>query len=366
MVRTVDRTMIFLVGGAWMMMTVVKVGAFVVVGGGLTSFSTATTTGSGGVLSSTSSSSKTSRTQLSMARRRNKSQKGRSSHKSKGSIQELTVERDLFADKSSRNKAKDTTKSTIKYVIGSDESGRGAIAGPVVTASCCCIPLKEYCDSSSSSSSTPLSQFFHPIPEVNDSKQVDDDMRRKIFDQVVARSNNNDNTSRSSSDKEDDDEVWYQFHISERDAEYVDQVNILKATMDCFAESIEAVIEKLTQLEEDGDGNDDDKRDDNSTGMMIYSIVDGAKAPKLAPKYHGKVPNRPMPQADAQVYTVAVASILAKVYRDQLAVLEWHKQYPEYGFDEHKGYATPQHIEAIHKYGPCPLHRKSFRSLKGR
>jgi ribonuclease HII len=65
------------------------------------------------------------------------------------------------------------------------------------------------------------------------------------------------------------------------------------------------------------------------------------------------------------VYTISLASILAKVTLDRSAK-QWHEKYPEYGFDEHKGYATKEHIQAIHRYGPCPIHRLSFKSLKGR
>jgi ribonuclease HII len=57
--------------------------------------------------------------------------------------------------------------------------------------------------------------------------------------------------------------------------------------------------------------------------------------------------------------TIAAASIIAKVTRDHL-MIEYHQQYPQYGFDRHKGYGTAYHREMIRKYGPCPLHRKSF------
>ena len=58
-------------------------------------------------------------------------------------------------------------------------------------------------------------------------------------------------------------------------------------------------------------------------------------------------------------YSIAAASIIAKVVRDRL-MKEWHEQWPHYGFDQHKGYGTPQHLEALKRYGPCPIHRKSF------
>ena len=62
---------------------------------------------------------------------------------------------------------------------------------------------------------------------------------------------------------------------------------------------------------------------------------------------------------DAQCYSIAAASILAKVTRDRL-MLELDAQYPQYGFAKHKGYGTAQHIAALRQYGPCPAHRRSF------
>ncbi len=65
---------------------------------------------------------------------------------------------------------------------------------------------------------------------------------------------------------------------------------------------------------------------------------------------------------DRDCYTIACASILAKVSRDKL-MLEYHRKYPQYRFDEHKGYATPQHLAAIKKHRPSPIHRLSYRGV---
>jgi len=77
-----------------------------------------------------------------------------------------------------------------------------------------------------------------------------------------------------------------------------------------------------------------------------------------------QLPGLPWPQearikADATIHCVAAASIVAKVYRDQL-MNEFAKTYPEYGFDRHKGYGTPEHIAALEKFGPSPIHRQTF------
>ncbi len=72
-----------------------------------------------------------------------------------------------------------------------------------------------------------------------------------------------------------------------------------------------------------------------------------------------ELPQKAMVKADEKVFSVAAASILAKVHRDQL-MLKYHKKYPEYGFADHMGYATKIHLEAIQKHGPCQIHRQSF------
>ena len=71
------------------------------------------------------------------------------------------------------------------------------------------------------------------------------------------------------------------------------------------------------------------------------------------------MPYTPIIKGDAKVYSIAAASILAKVMRDRM-MRAYAEEYPEYGFDKHKGYGTAAHTEAILRYGPCPLHRRSF------
>ena len=71
------------------------------------------------------------------------------------------------------------------------------------------------------------------------------------------------------------------------------------------------------------------------------------------------IPYRSIIKGDATEYSIAAASIIAKVTRDRM-MLEWDKVFPQYGFAKHKGYGTSAHIAAIKEYGPCILHRKSF------
>lgn len=74
------------------------------------------------------------------------------------------------------------------------------------------------------------------------------------------------------------------------------------------------------------------------------------------------IPQKPLIKGDARSASIAAASIIAKTTRDRI-MLGLHEQYPEYGFDRHKGYGCKSHMDAIRKYGPCPVHRKSFRGV---
>lgn len=85
-----------------------------------------------------------------------------------------------------------------------------------------------------------------------------------------------------------------------------------------------------------------------------HLLIDG-------PRYHNdKIPHTAIIDGDAKCFAIAAASIIAKVTRDRLMV-EYDQLYPSYGFKRHKGYATPEHLEALRKHGPCEIHRRSFR-----
>ena len=86
-------------------------------------------------------------------------------------------------------------------------------------------------------------------------------------------------------------------------------------------------------------------------------LVDGEAIPSLTLKQH------PLVKGDSKSVCIAAASVIAKVTRDRIMV-DYHQQYPEYGFNENKGYGTPFHMEALRKHGPCPIHRNSFKPIK--
>lgn len=114
----------------------------------------------------------------------------------------------------------------------------------------------------------------------------------------------------------------------------IDRINILQAT---FAAMRKAIAQLATTPD--------------------FVLVDGNAAISKI-----DIPQLPIVKGDQKVLSIACASILAKVHRDRL-MLAYHRQYPEYGFDRHKGYPTPEHREMIQKHGVIAIHRRSFTLL---
>jgi ribonuclease HII len=152
------------------------------------------------------------------------------------------------------------------------------------------------------------------LETVNDSKQLTaarrEDLSQKIVDQAVA---------------------W---HVEEISAAEIDSFGISIANA--------LVAQRAVQLLQPA---------------ADYVLADKMSGLKL------RIPFETIIDGDALVLSIAAASILAKVHRDRLMVT-FHQQYPEYGFDQHKGYGTEIHIAAIKKYGPCPIHRMTFEPLR--
>lgn len=147
------------------------------------------------------------------------------------------------------------------------------------------------------------------IDGVNDSKKLTEKKRDLLFDQIT--------------------KTAIAYHIELVDEATIDAINILNATK----------LGMLTCL-------------DRITPKPDITLID---AVKLTTDY----PTESIIKGDALSYSIACASILAKVTRDRL-MLELDEKYPEYGFKKHKGYGTKAHIEALKKYGKCPIHRDSF------
>lgn len=116
----------------------------------------------------------------------------------------------------------------------------------------------------------------------------------------------------------------------------IDRINILQA-------SLRAMVRAVEQL----------------SVRPIEVYVDGNKAPANL-----SVPWRCIVKGDSKIAAIAAASILAKTCRDAIMV-DYAREYPLYGFDRHFGYPTPDHLEALRRYGPCPIHRRSYGPVRG-
>ncbi len=184
-------------------------------------------------------------------------------------------------------------------IAGVDEAGRGPLAGPVVAAA---VVL-------------PLAWIQDGLPDglqgLNDSKQVPAGRREKFYQILVTSS----------------DLAW---GLSIVDAEEIDQINILRATH-------AGMVRALASL----------------TVPPDHVLVDGLNVSAIT------IDQTAIVQGDARSYSIAAASILAKVTRDRL-MAEYEVQWPGYGFARHKGYPTAGHLEALRRLGPCPIHRRSF------
>lgn len=150
---------------------------------------------------------------------------------------------------------------------------------------------------------------------VNDSKKVSKKNREILCQQLI--------------------EDALDFAIGQVENDMIDEINILNATKKAMTDSLNTLIVKPELL-----------------------LID-------ALQINTKIAQKAIVHGDARSYAIAAASIIAKVYRDNLMQL-YHEQYPEYGFDHNMGYGTAAHIEALREFGPTPIHRKSFIKNLGR
>jgi len=192
---------------------------------------------------------------------------------------------------------------SVARVAGVDEAGRGPLAGPVAAAAAILPPR--------------WAQTGLPaeLAGLNDSKQLSETQREKYFTFLTGC-----------------DEI--EFGVALVSAAVIDQINILQATH-------RAMNDALGQL----------------SPLPPHALVDGRPVKTL------RVPQTAIVKGDARSYSIAAASVLAKVTRDRL-MRELSAQFPEYGFAEHKGYGTAKHLAAIAKHGACPIHRQTFAPLK--
>lgn len=114
------------------------------------------------------------------------------------------------------------------------------------------------------------------------------------------------------------------------EADEIDRINILQATLQAMSRSVDLLDTRIDK-----------------------ALIDGNRCPEL------NVPAEAIIKGDTKVAAISAASILAKVARDEI-MLSMHENYPEYGFEKHKGYPTAAHVSALMEHGPCPQHRRSY------
>ncbi len=183
------------------------------------------------------------------------------------------------------------------HIAGVDEVGRGCLAGAVVAAAVI------------------FERNFKPkgiLQHVNDSKQLSPSLREELADAIKRTA--------------------LCYAIAEVPPSEIDKHNILNATMRAMNQAIEQL-----------------------SPMPDFLFIDGNYFKPVLP-----IPFETIVKGDLNVFSIAAASILAKVHRDNL-MKQLDADYPQYGFAKHVGYPTPEHIEAIRRYGRCAVHRQSFK-----
>ena len=153
-----------------------------------------------------------------------------------------------------------------------------------------------------------------PIRGLKDSKVLTALKRERLFDEIHAKA--------------------LCLSIAQASVEEIDTLNILQATMLAMKRAVEGLRLRPSKV-----------------------LVDGNRLPKL------RIQAEAIVRGDAKVKAISAASILAKVHRDRLC-LELHREHPQYGFDGHKGYCTPEHLAALREHGACPHHRRSFAPVR--
>lgn len=190
-------------------------------------------------------------------------------------------------------------QSGFARVAGVDEAGRGCLAGPVVAAAV--IPDSE-----------------RLIPGADDSKRLSPAARTELAAAIR--------------------ETALAFAVVAVPAEVIDRINILQATRLAMRQAVALLAPRPDAVVVDA--------------VTLEDLASSDSAPACLA----------LVKADAWSYAVACASIVAKAERDRM-LLELDLEYPVYGFARHKGYGAPDHLAALAKYGPSPLHRLTFRSV---
>lgn len=156
-------------------------------------------------------------------------------------------------------------------------------------------------------------EFRHKT--LNDSKQLSEQQRKEIYAELAAR-----------------DDVQYATGMS--DVGVIDTYNILRATHRAMVLALDALPVRPD-----------------------FVLVDGLPVKAI------RIRQKAIVKGDAKSFSIAAASVIAKVTRDRL-MLQLHEQFPQYNFAQHKGYGTPEHLAALQEFGPCPFHRRTFEPVR--
>lgn len=195
----------------------------------------------------------------------------------------------------------DAYAAGFNLIAGIDEAGRGPLAGPVVAAAVIWPPDLEG------------SKDYKKFSGINDSKQLTPQKREHYYHLIR--------------------EHALSIGIGMIPENIIDEINILQATY-CAMQQAVADLSVCPN----------------------FLLVDALTIPKLS------IPQKGIKKGDTLSLSIAAASIIAKVARDHW-MEQMHNLYPRYNFASHKGYGTSEHLAALEKHGPCPIHRRSFRGV---
>ena len=191
----------------------------------------------------------------------------------------------------------------VCLLAGVDEAGRGPLAGPVVAAAVILEPAFA------------IAELDGLLKGLTDSKKLSESRREHFFKLIVESSH-------------------VGFGIGIADSAEIDEINILRATHLAMVRAVMAL-----------------------TSMPEHIIVDGLPVNGLP------CPSTAIIGGDGKSLSIAAASVVAKVTRDTY-MKEQDRMYPQYGFAKHKGYGSRLHMQALLEFGPCPIHRRSFRPVR--
>lgn len=204
--------------------------------------------------------------------------------------------------------------------IGVDEAGCGCLAGPVVAAAvhlpfdACHRGLCPLCGPSARQQAKPYGRHAARISDIRDSKLLSAMQRERLLAAFVARG--------------------FRWAIGVATHEEIDRVNIRNATYLAMRRAVETFLH-------------------STSDTRAFALVDAWTIPGIM------IPQRGIVHGDRLVKSIAAASIIAKVERDRM-MGAWDREFPQYGFAQHKGYATPAHRAAIAQHGMSAIHRRSF------